>query len=335
MSKNLSLVPGVVIEPVAGELLVAVPGQTEVLRLTGLIAETLLDIQAGKTVDASAPTVSDLVTLGVVAAPGVSRRGVLTAGAIGAGAGVVALSMPGVAAAASVASAFDPDDPFNFNVGSGGTYVEPLMAWWDVTSNQVVYETGTTPSGTNYSPPSTIAHLKIVDLNPASTNDVRIANKATTPVTVKSLHEVVGLSGVVTSAQIADKIKTNLRFFRRPETGETAASTGFYQVNYEWDSANGVFKAGVIQGPDDNPIISIVQDDILTDRWVFKFDFSGGNPKRQAILASLQENALVDPLPSGFSTTADGQEMWIVVFTLDGLDKPVVPVYKTDGARIS
>jgi hypothetical protein len=95
------LSPGVIVEHVGGELLVVVPGHTDVVKLTGGVAKVLEDIRAGKPVDLSAPAVSDLVALGIVSTPGVSRRGLIKAGAIGAGAGIAVLAMPGVAAAAS------------------------------------------------------------------------------------------------------------------------------------------------------------------------------------------------------------------------------------------
>jgi hypothetical protein len=103
MLRKLSLNPGVVIEPVGQELLVVVPGNQDVLRLSGAPAEALLDIQAGRTLDSHNPVVSDLVELGFVSTPDVSRRGLIKAGAIGAGAGIAVLAMPSVAAAASVA----------------------------------------------------------------------------------------------------------------------------------------------------------------------------------------------------------------------------------------
>jgi hypothetical protein len=93
--------PGVIVEHVGGELLVVVPGQTDVVKLTGDVAEVLEDIRAGKPVDLSDPTVAGLVALGIVSTPGVSRRGLIKASAIGVGAGVAVMAIPGVAAASS------------------------------------------------------------------------------------------------------------------------------------------------------------------------------------------------------------------------------------------
>ena len=96
------LSPGVIVEHVGGELLVVVPGHTDVVKLTGGVAQVLEDIRSGSAVDLSDPAVADLLELGIVSTPGVSRRGLIKAGAIGAGAGVAVLAMPSVAAASSL-----------------------------------------------------------------------------------------------------------------------------------------------------------------------------------------------------------------------------------------
>jgi hypothetical protein len=92
---------GVISERVGNELLVIVPGRTDTVRLTGHAADLFLAIQAGSEVNASDPFVADLVDLGIVQASGMSRRGLIKAGAIGAGAGIAVLAMPSVAAASS------------------------------------------------------------------------------------------------------------------------------------------------------------------------------------------------------------------------------------------
>ena len=100
MAHLVTLASGVVLEQLAGEVLVVVPGN-DVVRLSGAPADLVLDLQAGKQVDSSHPSVSDLAQLGVVTVSGLSRRSLLKAGAIGAGAGITVLSMPNVAAASS------------------------------------------------------------------------------------------------------------------------------------------------------------------------------------------------------------------------------------------
>ena len=97
----VSVKPGVIVERVGDDLMVIVPGNSDVVKLTGGVAEVLLDISAGKSVDLSDPAVVDLLELGIVSTPGVSRRGLIKAGAIGAGAGIAVLAMPSVAAASS------------------------------------------------------------------------------------------------------------------------------------------------------------------------------------------------------------------------------------------
>ena len=102
MSSSMFIVPrGVVSERVGGELMVVVPGRTEVVTLTGDAADVFLDVQAGKTPHASEKLMNDLEGLGLVQITGVSRRGLIKASAIGASAGIAVMAMPGVAAAAS------------------------------------------------------------------------------------------------------------------------------------------------------------------------------------------------------------------------------------------
>jgi len=100
-SNRLAIASGVIIENVGDDLLVFTPSSTEAVRLTGAFADTVVAIQAGKSVDTSSQTVSDLVGLGIIEAAGLSRRGLITAGALGAGAGIALLSMPAAAASSS------------------------------------------------------------------------------------------------------------------------------------------------------------------------------------------------------------------------------------------
>ena len=104
-----SLPPGVIVERVGDDLMVVLPGNSDVVSLSGRPAEILLDVKTGRRVDCSDPVLRELVDLGVISAPGLSRRGLIRAGAVGAGAGIAVLAMPGVAAASS--------DP---NVNDGG-----------------------------------------------------------------------------------------------------------------------------------------------------------------------------------------------------------------------
>jgi hypothetical protein len=129
----MSLTTGVVVERVGDELMVIIPGNNGVVSLSGRPAEVLLDVQAGKKVDAADPALRDLVDCGIVSAPGLSRRSLIKAGVIGAGAGIAVIAMPGVAAASSsprtrLAGFFDFDDESNpssvqFIIGDGYDYV--------------------------------------------------------------------------------------------------------------------------------------------------------------------------------------------------------------------
>ena len=120
MKKTMTLTPGTVIEPVADDVMVMMPGNTDILRISGPAADTLRTIVAGQPVDPSAPTVIELADQGIISTSGMSRRGLIRAGAIGAGVGIAVLAMP-TAAMASSSSAFT------------GTYVQGSATRWDFT----------------------------------------------------------------------------------------------------------------------------------------------------------------------------------------------------------
>jgi hypothetical protein len=100
-TSHFTMNSGVIAERVGDELLVLLPGRTDAVRLTGHSADVFLDIQAGNKVDASEPAVAALIDLGIVDASGLSRRGLIKAGAISVGAGLAVMVMPSAAAAAS------------------------------------------------------------------------------------------------------------------------------------------------------------------------------------------------------------------------------------------
>jgi hypothetical protein len=111
VANRFELVEGVLLEQVGGDLLVAVPGSLETLRLTGDVANTLRAIHSGVAVDFVGSDITDLIKLGVVADRSkVSRRGVVRAGVVGVGAGIAVLAMPSVAAASSNPEAGDGSD---------------------------------------------------------------------------------------------------------------------------------------------------------------------------------------------------------------------------------
>jgi hypothetical protein len=99
--KKATVTPGVLVEHVGDDLMVIVPGNSDVISLSGRPAAVLVDVQAGREVDPSEPALKALSDLGIVTSPGMSRRGLIKAGAIGAGAGIAVLAMPNVAAASS------------------------------------------------------------------------------------------------------------------------------------------------------------------------------------------------------------------------------------------
>jgi hypothetical protein len=119
MLRSVSLAAGVVVERVGGGLMVIVPGDSNVVSLTGRPAEVLSNVEASRKADLADPAVRDLVELGIVTAPGLSRRGLIKAGAISAGAGIAVLAVPGAAAASSSSRGDDGALPL-FPVMSGG-----------------------------------------------------------------------------------------------------------------------------------------------------------------------------------------------------------------------
>jgi hypothetical protein len=114
---SMSIAPGVIVENVGDDVVVMLPESTEVIRLSGDAAQLVRAIHAGDVSVLPSHTVTELLERGIlISQAGMSRRGVLTAGAIGASAGLAALSMPTVAAAASAPVLF-------------GTLVQAANGW--------------------------------------------------------------------------------------------------------------------------------------------------------------------------------------------------------------
>ena len=82
------------------DLIVMIPDSSEVLKLTGESAEVVRAVRSGLPVVAG-KVVDDLKAVGVLDSPSLTRRGLVRGGAIGVGAGIAVLAMPGVAAADS------------------------------------------------------------------------------------------------------------------------------------------------------------------------------------------------------------------------------------------
>lgn len=168
MSKSVSLVAGVVVERVGDDLLVVVPGNTSVVSLSGRSAEVLADVEAGKRVDSTELALRELVELGIVSAPGLSRRGLIKAGAIGAGASIAVLSFPSAPASSAM-------------VSSG---IALTGSWGDDGNGNVVFGTsgfdfddslgnddeGTDPSPLSVQTPSVTVPMQTYDANPISGN---------------------------------------------------------------------------------------------------------------------------------------------------------------------
>jgi len=97
---NIVLASGVVVEDLGSDLMVMVPGSSTVLTLSGRAADVVRTVQSGSPIVTTA-VVTDLIHAGVLETTGLSRRGLVKAGAIGAGAGIAVMAMPGIAAASS------------------------------------------------------------------------------------------------------------------------------------------------------------------------------------------------------------------------------------------
>lgn len=96
------IAPGVLVEDVGSDCVVCVPDTTDVVSLSGEVADTLRQIRLGIPGNYNANTLSQLVSLGIIHSPSdISRRGVVRAGLIGVGVGIATLSLPSVAAASS------------------------------------------------------------------------------------------------------------------------------------------------------------------------------------------------------------------------------------------
>jgi hypothetical protein len=97
---RLSTAKGVVVEEMGDDLIVMIPHSSEVLKLTGESAEIVRAVRSGLPV-VPGKVVDDLKAVGVLESPSLTRRGLVKGGAIGVGAGIAVLAMPGVAAADS------------------------------------------------------------------------------------------------------------------------------------------------------------------------------------------------------------------------------------------
>jgi hypothetical protein len=105
---EVRLVSGVVVEPVGDDVVVMTPGNSQVLRLHGTAAELVKRVTNGESIDASSDDVMHLIQSGVLEmSGGMSRRGLITAGTVGVGAGISMLAMPSVAMASSDPQGFD------------------------------------------------------------------------------------------------------------------------------------------------------------------------------------------------------------------------------------
>ena len=128
MKKTMTLAPDAVIETVGDDVMVMMPGNTDVLRISGPAAATLRTIVAGQPVDPSTPTVLELADQGIVSPTGMSRRSLIKAGAVGAGAGIAVMAMPTAAMASS-------PSPF---VGTG-TWEEPTPGNFEFAVQRTVF----------------------------------------------------------------------------------------------------------------------------------------------------------------------------------------------------
>lgn len=139
--QGLRLATGVVVENMGTTVLVMIPGQHDVLTLTGPVADVVSAVVAGNPISEDLqPHTEHLIAAGVLTSP-LSRRNLLRAGAIGAGAGIAVLSMPSVAAASSPGGGNGDDDGPSFGIQSSST--DPLPSF-GVNDFRVTFPAGTT-----------------------------------------------------------------------------------------------------------------------------------------------------------------------------------------------
>lgn len=101
-AKKVGLAPGVMVESLGDTLMVHTPGATEVLMLSGEVADLVRAIDSGQLPAANDAVIDELVQRGILATSGhVTRRSVVRAGLVGAGAGIAVVVLPGVAAAST------------------------------------------------------------------------------------------------------------------------------------------------------------------------------------------------------------------------------------------
>lgn len=100
---RVTLAPGVVLEELGREVMVLVPGSSKALTLSGDAAEIVRSVEFGESVQSNR-VVQELLNLGVLEDSGVSRRTLVRASAIGAGAAIAVMVMPAVSYADSAPS---------------------------------------------------------------------------------------------------------------------------------------------------------------------------------------------------------------------------------------
>jgi hypothetical protein len=170
MMTKYSLTPGVIVERVGDDLMVIVPGNTDVVSLSGHPAEVVLDVQAGRKVNSLEPVLRNLADLGVITTPGVSRRGLIKAGAVGAGAGIAVLAMPSAAAASSHdREASSHDRGASPPVVLSGSYVYVLLGGGSLLFTVSKSENEDTYPFTTEIPQGNMPALSILDFEPPAT----------------------------------------------------------------------------------------------------------------------------------------------------------------------
>jgi hypothetical protein len=110
--QQVFLADNIVVENVGHDLLVFLPGSSDILRLSGEPADLLRSVVDGKipnSVDSG--VVHRLIELGVLRSPAISRRHFVGASALGLGAGLSLMALPHTAAAASSTAQAPSTDP--------------------------------------------------------------------------------------------------------------------------------------------------------------------------------------------------------------------------------
>ena len=158
---RIRFVAGASVERIGPEVLVSVPGRCEAFRLSGEAARLAIAVLDGTPIPDSDPLVVDeLHRRGIVEIAGPTRRSLLRASGIAAGAGIAVLSLPSVAAAASGGGA-DRAGEGEITLNLVGSQADPFTGF------VILFKVNMVKAGQVFSVPvGTVGSLEVVWTDP-------------------------------------------------------------------------------------------------------------------------------------------------------------------------